>query len=265
MASKRERDDVMEDIRAKLRKTMAGKPVDTTTASYTDIKDSMPEDWTLQLQDEFEKEYWPVLCQKVQVAAATGTVYPPPEHVFEAFEQTSFDGVRVVILGQDPYHGPGQAHGLSFSVRPGVKIPPSLKNIFKELCREFDAPMPESGCLSHWASQGVLMLNTVLTVTAKKPNSHKSFGWQTFTDAVIKKISDDRKGVVFLLWGNNAKDKIGLIDREKHFVLTSVHPSPFSASFGFFGNNHFNATNQLLESQDLPPIKWIETDDEPTD
>ena len=177
--------------------------------------------------------------------------------LFNAFNQTPFDKVKVVILGQDPYHNPGQAHGLSFSVPNGIKPPPSLMNMYKEIQKDIGVAMPaEYGNLTRWAQQGVLLLNAILTVRANEPASHAKIGWMDFTDAVIKKISDEKKGIVFLLWGKFAQDKQSLIDETKHHVLKAAHPSPFSADKGFFGCRHFSKTNELLTAQGLPPIDW---------
>ena len=176
--------------------------------------------------------------------------------IFNAFDKTPFDKVKVVILGQDPYHGPGQAHGLSFSVQPGVKPPPSLVNIYKELQTDIGLPTPTSGNLDHWAEQGVLLLNAALTVRANEPASHAKIGWADFTNAVINKLSDEKTGIVFLLWGRFAHEKQSLIDETRHFVLKAAHPSPFSADKGFFGCKHFSKTNEILSKQGIDPIDW---------
>ena len=214
--------------------------------------------WKAMLKDEFGKPYFQQIVTFLKTEKAAGkTIYPPGPLIFNAFNQTPFDKVKVVILGQDPYHGPGQAHGLSFSVQNGVKPPPSLVNIFKEIHSDIGIAMPQQyGNLSRWAEQGVLLLNAALTVRANEPFSHAKFGWAEFTDAVISKISDKKSGVVFLLWGKFAQDKQALIDETKHFVLKAAHPSPFSADKGFFGCRHFSKTNELLTKQGLSPIDW---------
>ena len=183
-------------------------------------------------------------------------IYPPGPEIFAAFAHTPFDAVRVVILGQDPYHGPGQAHGLCFSVRPGVRPPPSLQNIFKEIARDPGLPPPDHGCLTPWAERGVLLLNSVLTVEQGRAAAHQGKGWEGFTDAAIDALNREREGIVFLLWGSYAQRKGQLIDRHRHCVLTSVHPSPLSAHRGFIGCGHFSAAYQYLESRGLAPIDW---------
>ena len=184
------------------------------------------------------------------------TIYPRGSDIFNAFNFTPFEKIKVVILGQDPYHGNGQAHGLSFSVPDGVKKPPSLKNIFKELAEDLQIPIAETGNLTSWAKQGVLLLNATLTVRSKKAGSHQKKGWEKFTDAIIQKISTEKKGVIFLLWGRFAQDKVKLIDKNKHQILTAPHPSPFSAYSGFFGCKHFSKTNAILKEQGLIEINW---------
>jgi uracil-DNA glycosylase len=184
------------------------------------------------------------------------TLYPPGPLIFSAFDHTPFDQVKVVLLGQDPYHGPGQAHGLSFSVPEGVPLPPSLLNIYKELQLEFGWPISRKGNLKKWADQGVLLLNATLTVRANDPGSHQKKGWEEFTDGVIRKLSAQKSGLVFLLWGRYAQAKVPLIDSSKHYILEAAHPSPFSAARGFFGCGHFKKTNELLLSQGLQPIDW---------
>ena len=212
--------------------------------------------WKAALKDEFEKPYFADLSQKVKEAYLSKAIYPAPKNVFNAFTLCPFDQVKVVILGQDPYHGPGQAHGLSFSVQDDVKIPPSLQNIYKEIKADIGTSVPESGNLERWAKQGVLLLNATLTVEQSKPGSHQGLGWEQFTDSVIKTISDQKEHVVFLLWGNFARSKAALIDTTKHLVLEAPHPSPFSAHSGFFGCKHFSKTNEYLEKQKLSPIDW---------
>ena len=183
-------------------------------------------------------------------------MYPPGAQIFSAFDHTPVDKVKVVIIGQDPYHGPGQANGLCFSVSPGIKKPPSLENIFKELQTDLGIPIPETGNLEKWAMQGVLLLNASLTVRANSPNSHQDFGWHTFTDEVIRQLNQHKKGLVFLLWGKFAQGKEALIDTQKHFILKAAHPSPFSAYNGFMGCKHFSKTNEILRSQGLQEIDW---------
>lgn len=214
--------------------------------------------WKEVLKNEFSKPYFQQIVTFLKTERAAGkTIYPPGNLIFNAFEQTPFNKVRVVILGQDPYHGAGQAHGLSFSVPSNVAPPPSLINIFKEIQSDTGTTMPARfGNLTQWAQQGVLLLNAALTVRANEPASHAKIGWMEFTDAVIQKISDEKQGVVFLLWGRFAQDKQVLIDATKHYVLKAAHPSPFSADKGFFGCKHFSTANNYLVKQGLPPIDW---------
>lgn len=214
--------------------------------------------WKEVLKNEFTKPYFLQIVTFLKTEKAAGkTIYPPGPLIFNAFNQTPFTKTRVVIIGQDPYHGPGQAHGLSFSVQNGVKPPPSLVNIFKEIQSDIGVAMPQGyGNLTKWAEQGVLLLNAALTVRAGEPFSHANFGWADFTNAVIEKISAEKKGVVFLLWGKFAQDKQQLIDETKHVVLKAAHPSPFSADKGFFGCKHFSKTNQILVKQGSTPIDW---------
>ncbi len=214
------------------------------------------ESWGELLAEEFSKPYFSELVAFVRQEYAHGTCYPPGGLIFNAFNQTPFPQVRVVILGQDPYHGPGQAHGLCFSVTDGVPFPPSLKNIFTEIQTETGAPMPQSGNLTRWAQQGVFLLNTCLSVRAHEAFSHSGHGWETFTDAVIRLLSARKEHLVFLLWGAPAGRKAALIDSSRHLVLQSAHPSPLSAHRGFFGNNHFNLANQYLAHHGQPPITW---------
>ncbi len=214
------------------------------------------ESWKQVLSDEFKKSYFDDLTSNVKLALKSGaTIYPPGKDIFKAFELTKWDDVSVVILGQDPYHNEGEAMGLCFSIPKGIKVPPSLKNIYKELHQDIGKQIPQHGDLTHWAGQGVLLLNAILTVEKNKPGSHKKFGWQQFTDAVIRTISDHKEGVVFLLWGNYAKSKLPLIDQEKHHVLQASHPSPL-ARFGFIGCQHFSKCNKILTSQHKTPISW---------
>ncbi len=212
--------------------------------------------WKEQLSAEFSKPYFLNLVEFVKSEYKNHTVYPPGKEIFRAFDACSFDDVKVVILGQDPYHGPGQANGLAFSVRDGVRMPPSLVNIFKEIQNELGKEIPPSGNLERWAEQGVLLLNATLTVQARNAGSHQKKGWEEFTDAVIRKISDQKSEVVFMLWGAYAQKKGEIIDSAKHLVLKSPHPSPFSADRGFFGNGHFIKANEYLKGQGKEPIDW---------
>lgn len=214
--------------------------------------------WKAVLKDEFTKPYFQQIVTFLRSEKASGKIiYPPGPLIFNAFNETPFEKVSVVILGQDPYHGPGQAHGLSFSVPKGIKPPPSLVNIFKEIKSDIGIDMTAgSGDLSHWAEQGVLLLNAALTVRAGEAYSHAKYGWAEFTDAVISKISSEKTNVVFLLWGKFAQEKQALIDETRHHVLKAAHPSPLSAHTGFFGSKHFSKTNQLLIKDGLQPIDW---------
>lgn len=213
--------------------------------------------WTNVLLSEFEKPYFKDLISFVEEEYSDSICYPPKSEIFSAFDFCSFDDVKVVVIGQDPYHGFGQANGLCFSVNEGVSFPPSLVNIFKELVGDLNQPSPKSGNLERWASQGVLLLNATLTVRQGEAGSHQQKGWEIFTDAVIQKISNDKENVVFLLWGGFAKKKGVKIDRTKHHVLETGHPSPLSANRGFwFGNKHFSKTNAFLKSKNRIPIKW---------
>ena len=212
--------------------------------------------WKKILTDEVRKPYFITLIAEIQNKYSSGQVFPPQPLIFNALNLCPFEHVRVVILGQDPYHGEGQAHGLSFSVPDGTRIPPSLKNIYKEIKSDLGKKMPLSGNLEHWATQGVLLLNATLTVEAGQPGSHQKLGWETFTDAIIKKISDEKEHVVFLLWGNFARAKCALIDDTKHLILEAPHPSPFSAHTGFFGCKHFSQTNTYLGQHGIASIVW---------
>jgi len=212
--------------------------------------------WKRALATEFEQPYFVKLTQFVKSEYQKTTVYPAPKKIFSAFEHCPFDKVKVVIIGQDPYHGAGQANGLCFSVNDNVAIPPSLQNIYKEIHNDLQTPIPTTGNLERWADQGVLLLNATLTVRAGQAGSHQGKGWEKFTDAVIKTLSDKTTGLVFLLWGNYAKQKGAVIDRTKHHVLTAAHPSPFSAYNGFFGCKHFSQTNSFLVAQGQTPITW---------
>lgn len=214
------------------------------------------ESWKAHLNDEFRKPYWDTLTSFVKHEYATHVCYPPGKFIFSAFDHCSFDDVRVVILGQDPYHGPGQANGLCFSVNEGIKPPPSLVNIFKELKSDLDISIPVSGNLERWADQGVLLLNATLTVRENAAGSHQNKGWETFTDAVIRVLNADKENVVFLLWGAYAHKKGSMIDTSKHLVLKSAHPSPLSAHNGWWGNKHFSSTNDFMKSKGLKEINW---------
>lgn len=212
--------------------------------------------WKEKLQPEFDKDYFVRLVDFVKGEYATGTVYPPGRLMFNAFDQCPFDKVKVVILGQDPYHEPGQAHGLCFSVNDGVPFPPSLQNIFKEIETDLGIAPPRTGNLLRWAQQGVLLLNATLTVRAHSAGSHQNKGWETFTDAVIHHIAEEKEHVVFILWGSYAQKKGEFINPNKHLVLKSPHPSPLSAHRGFFGNKHFSKTNDYLRQTGQEPIQW---------
>ena len=213
-------------------------------------------DWDQVLKDEFTKEYYMELREFLKKEYSEGVVLPPKENIFTAFKTTSFKDTKVLILGQDPYHGENQSHGLAFSVMPGMRIPPSLRNMFKEIKESLGYEMPTSGYLLEWANQGVLLLNTVLTVRKAEPNSHRKKGWEEFTDQVIRALNQREDPVIFILWGNNAKEKKKMITNPAHHILTAVHPSPLSASRGFFGCNHFALVNELLEKEGKEPINW---------
>lgn len=212
--------------------------------------------WDLLLKDEFKKEYYLNLRAFLKKEYAERTVYPDMYDIFNALKFTAYEDVKVVILGQDPYHGPGQAHGLCFSVKKGVEPPPSLKNIFREIENELHIPSPPHGELTAWAKQGVLLLNTVLTVRAGAPNSHKGMGWEILTDSIISLLNERQEPIVFLLWGANARSKKALITQPHHLVLESVHPSPLSAYHGFFGCGHFKMCNSFLKENNLEIIDW---------
>ncbi|GGC84950.1 uracil-DNA glycosylase [Halopseudomonas salina] len=213
--------------------------------------------WKAALADEFGKEYMRTLREFLRVQKANGQIiYPPGPRIFNALDSTPLDQVKVVILGQDPYHGPGQAHGLAFSVPPGIRPPPSLQNIFKELERDLDIPRPAHGCLTHWAEQGVLLLNAVLTVEAGDAGSHAKRGWERFTTRIIEVAAQQHEHLVFILWGSYARQKAEQLDLSKHCVLTSAHPSPLSAHRGFLGNGHFSAANDYLQLHGRKPIDW---------
>lgn len=213
-------------------------------------------DWASLLGEEFEKPYYLKLRRFLVDEYNSRTIYPNMYDIYNALHYTPFEKTKVVILGQDPYHGPGQAHGLSFSVKPGVNPPPSLQNIFKELRDDLGCHIPNNGCLTHWAKQGVLLLNTVLTVRKNKPNSHRGKGWETFTDQVIRTLNDRERPLVFILWGRNAQEKQQLMTGTRHFVIKSPHPSPFSANRGFFGSRPFSKANRFLQEIGSTPIDW---------
>jgi len=216
----------------------------------------LEQSWKERLAGEFKQPYFSDLRDFVRQAYEKHTVYPPPARIFHALDVCPFERVKVVILGQDPYHGRGQANGMSFSVNEGVNLPPSLQNIFKEIESDLGIKVTRDGDLDRWAKQGVLLLNATLTVEAGKPGSHQRHGWEQFTDAIVKKLSDEREHLVFLLWGAYAQHKGAIIDRKKHLVLTAAHPSPYSAANGFFGCRHFSQANTYLETHGQSPIDW---------
>ena len=220
------------------------------------VNPQIEESWKEVLASEFDKSYFMELKEFLTEEKAKYTVYPPGSKIFNAFQLTPFNQVRVVILGQDPYHGPGQAHGLCFSVPQGIVPPPSLVNIFKEIEKDLGLPVPGGGNLEKWARQGVLLLNATLTVRANQPGSHQKRGWENFTHAVISKLSEKRVGLIFLLWGKFAQEKESLIDTNRHYILKAAHPSPFSAYNGFFGCRHFSKTNEILRKHGLEEIDW---------
>lgn len=214
------------------------------------------ESWKRRLESEFKKDYFQDLISFVKSEYASKYIYPPGSRIFNAFDHCSFNDVKVVIVGQDPYHGPGQANGLCFSVADGIRHPPSLQNIFKEIKDDLGQPVPQSGNLERWADQGVLLLNATLTVEARKAGSHQNKGWEQFTDEVLRVVSEEKENVVFLLWGAYAQRKGSIVNANNHLVLKAPHPSPFSAHSGFFGCKHFSKTNQYLSSKGLTPISW---------
>ena len=222
-------------------------------------------EWEKALQEEFRKPYYRELFRRVGQEYRQYTVYPPADDIFNAFHFTPLSKVRVVILGQDPYHEEGQAHGLSFSVRPGIEIPPSLVNIYKELHDDLGCPVPESGCLEKWADQGVLLLNTVLTVRAHRANSHREIGWEMFTDAAIRILAEQHRPIVFILWGRPAQRKQEMIHDPNHLIIASPHPSPLSAYRGFFGSRPFSRTNAFLEAHGEKPVDWNLTEETETE
>ncbi|WLV24879.1 uracil-DNA glycosylase [Aciduricibacillus chroicocephali] len=213
-------------------------------------------DWAEVLNKEFDKSYYLELRDFLKHEYAEHTIYPAMDDIYNALHYTDYHNVKVVILGQDPYHGPNQAQGFSFSVQPEVKIPPSLRNIYKEMHDDLGLPIPDHGCLKSWAKQGVLLLNTVLTVRAKQPNSHKGKGWEQFTNEVIREVNAKKDSVVFILWGKHAQEKETLITGRQHFIIKSAHPSPFAAHKGFFGSKPFSRANEFLEQNGRTPIDW---------
>lgn len=213
-------------------------------------------DWDTVLDGEFEKDYYLKLREFLKKEYSTQTVYPSMYDIFNALKATPYSKVKVVILGQDPYHGPGQAHGMCFSVNKGVKIPPSLVNIYKELNSDLGCSIPEHGCLQDWAEQGVLLLNTALTVRGGQANSHRGMGWEIFTDNIIRHLNERKEPMVFILWGSNAKTKTAFITNPAHLILTAAHPSPLSAYKGFFGCGHFSKTNEFLKKNGIEPVDW---------
>lgn len=220
------------------------------------MKVKIEESWEKVLQTEFDKPYFKDLTDFVRSEYATTTIYPPASLIFNAFNLCPFSKVKVVIIGQDPYHGPRQAHGLCFSVNNGVQFPPSLQNIFKEIKSDLDIPIPTSGNLTRWAEQGVLLLNATLTVRAHSAGSHQKKGWETFTDSVIRILAEQKENLVFILWGAYAQKKGAFIDNNRHLILSSAHPSPLSAYNGFFGNHHFSLTNEWLQKHGIDTINW---------
>lgn len=213
-------------------------------------------DWGPLLQEELDKPYYQELRKKLVEEYRSQTVYPDMHHIYQALHWTAYEDAKVVILGQDPYHGPGQAHGLSFSVQRGVRQPPSLQNIFKELRDDLGCTIPNHSCLEHWARQGVLLLNAVLTVRESQPNSHKGLGWEKMTDRIVAALGERERPLVFILWGRHAQQKASYIDRNRHLVLTSAHPSPLSAHNGFFGSKPFSRANEFLRSTGQDEIEW---------
>ena len=227
-----------------------------SSASSSTDEFVLPESWRGALAEETEKPYFQELAGFVAQQRAEHQVFPPAGEVFSALEHTPYDRVKVLLLGQDPYHDDNQAHGMCFSVKRGVKVPPSLRNVYKELDADLGIPAPAHGNLEAWADQGVLLLNAVLTVRAHEPNSHKNRGWETFTDAILRKVADKRDQVVFVLWGGYAQKKTKLVDRPGHVIMSSAHPSPLSARNGFFGSKPFSAINAALRQAGQPPIDW---------
>ncbi len=233
-----------------------GSEYANTNTIFVNMDIKIEPGWKEQLKDEFDQPYFINLTDFVRSEYATQKIYPPGKLIFNAFEKCPFEKTKVVILGQDPYHEPGQAHGLCFSVPDGVSLPPSLQNIFKEIQNDLGIPVPKSGNLERWAEQGVFLLNATLTVRAHLAGSHQKRGWETFTDKVISLLSESREHLVFLLWGAYAQRKSELINSSKHLILSSVHPSPLSAHRGFFGNHQFSKTNEYLKTHGKTPVNW---------
>lgn len=225
---------------------------------YKNMDVKIESTWKEKLSEEFEKEYFSTLAEFVKSEYQSKKIFPPPREIFSAFEFAPFENVKVVILGQDPYHGDGQAHGLCFSVKEGVSTPPSLVNIYKEIVDDVGGEVPDGGNLSHWAKQGVLLLNATLTVEAHKAGSHQGKGWEEFTDAAIKKLAEEKENLVFILWGSHAQKKGSFIDEDKHLVIKSPHPSPLSAYRGFFGSKPFSKTNAYLAWHGKNTINWLQ-------
>jgi len=239
-------------------KQLFGKEIYLTQLSHSNNqkKVKIHDSWYFELKEEFEKKYWIELSTRVKNSYKNKIIYPKPSLIFNAFNSTHLNNVKVVIIGQDPYHAQDQANGLSFSVNDGIAIPPSLLNIFKELESDINISIPNSGNLQSWANQGVLLLNTVLTVEKNNANSHKELGWEIFTKKVIEIVSSKLENVVFILWGKQAQSIEDVIDKSRHYIISSVHPSPLSAHRGFFGSNPFSRTNKFLKSKDITPINW---------
>ena len=235
---------------------MALTPKASRSTVVSIMYDNLEVGWQKALAEEFSKPYFVNLVTKIDSSYKKGPVFPSQENIFKALNLCPLNNVKVVILGQDPYHGAGQAHGLAFSVPDNIKIPPSLKNIYKEIQSDIGKPIVETGNLESWAEQGVLLLNATLTVLPEQPGSHQGLGWETFTNAIIKIISEQKEHIVFLLWGKYAQAKAELIDQSKHLILTAPHPSPFSAYTGFFGCRHFSKTNEFLRAHKHAPIIW---------
>ena len=234
----------------------AFKPSSIKNKEMSQIKPEIESSWAKVLQNDFQSEYFQDLKNFLIEEKKNHTIYPPGSQIFSAFNFTAFDDVKLVIIGQDPYHGDGQAHGLCFSVPVGIKVPPSLRNIFKEINNDIGLPIPESGNLENWAKQGILLINATLTVRANQAGSHQNKGWETFTDSVIKKLSEQKSDLIFMLWGAYAQAKDVLIDETKHHILKATHPSPFSAYRGFLGCKHFSKANEILNSKGLKEIDW---------
>lgn len=224
--------------------------------NFVDMNVKIEESWRIRLQEEFDKPYFIELTQWVRHQYRTEQIFPPGKEIFAAFDASPYDKTKVVIIGQDPYHGEGQANGLCFSVKPDIQMPPSLINIFKEVRDDIGTPIPENGDLTRWAKQGVLLLNATLTVKAHSPKSHSNRGWERFTDFVVHDLAENKNNLVFILWGSDAKRKCDFIDRSRHLVLSSAHPSPLSAYRGFFGNHHFSLANNYLIKHGQQPIIW---------